>query len=255
MISKQSYVSWRSLSHSLSVPNLPEVSKNSMSLAFLTLRLSIATIRPGRVDDDGKFGIRQGQVLEYIDLRAESAGERPNPRQDRAWPEEFAVLRERMKPAETGDSEPVLFTSIHQVAAQQPKFVLLGPPGAGKTTAIRRLALDGARRRLESPELVPLPLLLDLSRWADETGPVNFVRKHWPFASEASEALSRGDVFLYLDGLNEMGAAGPANAKRLEQWLNDSNGPNQVIVNLSGLRLHAGSRPAPPPSKHPGIGR
>jgi HEAT repeat protein len=168
-------------------------------------------------------------VLEYIDAPAETAAERPNPRRERGWPEEFAVLNERLDSG--GDaSKPVLFDSIHQVAAQHPSFVLLGPPGAGKTTAVRRLALDIARRRLESPQLTPLPLLLDLSQWAQEASPLDCIQKHWPFPSEPSQALSRGDVFLYLDGLNEMGGAGPANAGKLKEWFAGKGAPSHVIV-------------------------
>ena len=169
-------------------------------------------------------------VLKYIDTRAETAGERPNPFRDRGWPEEFALLNERLNNAGSAASKPVLFDSIHQVAAERPRFVLLGPPGVGKTTAVRRLALDAARRRLESHRLTPLPLLLDLSQWAEETDPLDHVRKHWPFPSEPSEALSRGDVFLFLDGLNEMGTAGPANAKKLKKWFAGRAAPSHAIV-------------------------
>jgi hypothetical protein len=42
--------------------------------------------------------------------------------------------------------------------------------------------------------------------------------------------LKTGDVLLYLDGLNEMGAAGPDKAKRLQQWLSSDSAPQRVVI-------------------------
>jgi len=113
--------------------------------------------------------------------------------------------------------------------------VLIGEPGAGKTTTIRRLALEAARARVKNPRTALLPLFLRLPFWGDELTPTNFVRKQWrdeglPADADPIGLLAAGGVVLYLDGLNEMGSQGTGKAKKLRDWLGAKDAPQHVIV-------------------------
>jgi predicted NACHT family NTPase len=79
--------------------------------------------------------------------------------------------------------------------------------GAGKTTTLYRLALDAARRRLESGE-GRLPLLLALADDRGDLSPAAFLEAAWRralgTAGGLDAALRDGGVLLLADALNEM---------------------------------------------------
>ncbi|MBL8293215.1 MAG: SUMF1/EgtB/PvdO family nonheme iron enzyme, partial [Bryobacterales bacterium] len=84
------------------------------------------------------------------------------------------------------------------------RAVLLGDPGAGKSTTLRRLALELARRA-EKEEGAALPLLADLGKWSGEEGLWEFLKGCAPKIGWAVEALARErQIVLLLDGLNEV---------------------------------------------------
>ena len=173
-------------------------------------------------------------VLEYVDLAAQAAEPdvRPQPRVTQEWglDRAFALLEEIPK-REEPPTEPrkIPLESIRQAVEKYPKFVLIGDPGAGKTTTIQRLALDAARERQTNPK-APLPILLSLPGWADGLSPDDFIGYNWQLDINPQEMLSRRDVLLYLDGLDEMGATGPDKARALRQWLHSGKAPQRVIV-------------------------
>src|SRR5262249_58436021 len=81
-------------------------------------------------------------------------------------------------------------------------FAIVGDPGAGKTTVLRRLALEVARSRIREPLSAPLPLLVSLPRWGSEPDALTFISRQWPLPDDPEPAIVSGDVAVFLDGLN-----------------------------------------------------
>ncbi len=171
-------------------------------------------------------------VLQYVELAVEADSlqpVRPRPRPEDEWG--FSLLVQDRQAADTpGEPVSIPFATIVDAVRNHARLVLIGEPGAGKTTTLRRLARDAARARLDNPRTAPLPLLLYLPEWADESSPADFVRARWPFESDAIRLLHADGGLLFLDGLNEMGAAGAQRAAQLYDWLQAPDAPARVIV-------------------------
>jgi hypothetical protein len=173
---------------------------------------------------------RRAGVLQYVELEGTwlRSGERPNPHQDDGWESEFMMLVER-EDATDPDAKRVVTTDISEAVKANPLFVLTGEPGTGKTTTIRRLASDAAKTRIDTP-IASLPLFVYLPQWGDEPTPLDFLRAHWPFERDLNAALIKGDILLYMDGLNEMGEGGFAKARQLREWLHSSQKPKYAVI-------------------------
>jgi hypothetical protein len=88
------------------------------------------------------------------------------------------------------------------------RVLLLGEPGAGKTTTLMAFARDAVWKRLENPSL-PLPILAPIATWDSQ--------KQTPLADWLAEAIpmlkredvahlvDAGNALLMLDGLDELG--------------------------------------------------
>jgi hypothetical protein len=119
---------------------------------------------------------------------------------------------------------------IQEAASQHRRFVLIGEPGAGKTTTIRRLALEQAINRLNDPNNAPLPLLLYLPSWGADENIFQFIHRHWRLVTDPMGMLARGEIHLYLDGLNEMGAHSSRKVNELREWLRKDNSPKYISI-------------------------
>jgi hypothetical protein len=180
---------------------------------------------------EGRLGVH-----EYVELGAELAiarddGTVQQPRLLDNWgldPEfELSIYKPNHSRTPTY-SQPISLHNALEVVGRSQRFVLLGEPGAGKTTTLLRLALEAARQRRSNSRTYPLPVVAYLSRWREQTFN-DFLRGHWPFHGIAHCALSNGDAEIYLDGLNEMGSEGTDRAQELRVWIK-SSGVNRLRV-------------------------
>jgi len=88
-----------------------------------------------------------------------------------------------------------------------PALVLLGDPGAGKSTSLRHLGLALLRAVLDDPS-APLPLFVSLGDHA-AGAPMDFLTgqyHRWYGDEQFSPILAAGRLWLLADGLNEMPA-------------------------------------------------
>ncbi len=167
-------------------------------------------------------------VLNYVQIRAQTEGDdqRPEPVDDDEWG--FSELL--TPPKSKIPTSTARFDSISDATLKHLRFILIGDPGAGKTTILRRLARGAVLKRLESPRLEPLPIVLNLSEWEVTVPPIEFVRAKYPFEQDLASLLKNGQVVLFLDGLNEMGDRTVENAKALGRWIKSSDGPQRIII-------------------------
>jgi hypothetical protein len=150
-----------------------------------------------------------------------------------AFDPEFTLLLDRnpaWKREEEVSAPRLKLDDVLDGIKKSQSYVLLGEPGAGKTTTLKRLALVLAKRRLLDRSDEPLPLLLELSTWRTEPDVVSFAAAHFRFQADLQSALSTGDVLLLLDGLNEMGSEGPVKAQLIRRLLHSPPGRAHLVV-------------------------
>ena len=121
-------------------------------------------------------------------------------------------------------------SDIHEALEIHPACILLGAAGSGKSTTLRRVALEKIWAYRSDRFENPLPIWIDL---ADEGGEqyAKLLSKHAPLEQAAlAELILEDQIILFLDGLNEMGENAARNAKQLSDWLYEADSPEQVIV-------------------------
>lgn len=123
-----------------------------------------------------------------------------------------------------------IFKQIDELLEKYPRIILIGDPGIGKTSTLRRLVLDAIYAYQVVLSDTPLPLLLDLIDWDDSETLDDFVRAAWPLDTDPIKLLGRGQITLYVDGLSEMGGARAEKIQRLREWLHSENAPQRVIM-------------------------
>lgn len=109
-------------------------------------------------------------------------------------------------------------TDITQALDKHLAFVILGAPGAGKTSTLQKITFEQARARLAGrPARVPLPV-----RLSEQHGktPHEFLEGEWRqyTGGDFDDALAEGRVLVLADGINEMPRDLDLRAERLKDW-------------------------------------
>ncbi|KAM3115973.1 NACHT domain-containing protein [Phormidesmis sp. 146-33] len=115
------------------------------------------------------------------------------------------------------------------------KLLILGKPGAGKTTTLLELARALVRKALDDPS-EPMPFLLNLSSWKDPKQSI----KEWAIAELITKGVgselsakwfAEQKLLPLLDGLDEVRAdLQPACVKAINQWLGGGEQPRAIVV-------------------------
>ncbi len=168
-------------------------------------------------------------------VRTQPAGKNANPLLS-AWEgnPHLELLRHRSRRRERAAEEPgsqreyddilTAFAAVHRAA-------LLGAPGSGKSTTLRKLAVEVADSALKDPQ-APLPLLVSLGNWTGDESLADFLVVAAPEIGWATNALSRaGRLVLLVDGLNEVPTATrAAKAAQVHKLKNDLHESTNIIV-------------------------
>ncbi len=158
---------------------------------------------------------------------------RPEPPGIRAWMEQATCV--------VIDHEPTLAEgaplagrrsrpqTLAQIRERYPRLMLVGDAGSDKTTTLHNLVLNDIHH-WQLLRNGPLPLLIDLVDWEDPMTVADLVHAHWDLPGDPLRLLARGEIALYLDGLNEIGGHHHHKISLLRKWLASARAPQQVVI-------------------------
>ena len=174
---------------------------------------------------------RQEQSLHnqvFIELGKEQAPEQVSC----PWSMEIKVGKQKPEPIPDGQT----IAQVFQRKDIAGKLLILGHPGAGKTTTMLALAKDLVAQAQQDPQQ-PIPVLFNLSSWRDDKQSIaQWLLKELREKYRVKESL--GQTFLdkkkllpLLDGLDELAAERQELcAKAINRWLESDQGLGRVVV-------------------------
>jgi hypothetical protein len=135
--------------------------------------------------------------------------------------------------------ERVPVDDLREAAARYRRLVVLGEPGSGKTTTLRRLAYDAALAAQADPN-APLPLFVPLGAYTGPEPALRYTQDTFrelagDLADHLPAYLRNGRLLLLLDALNEMPGADYAERVSRIQKLLDQFPDAPVVVTCRAL--------------------
>jgi len=128
------------------------------------------------------------------------------------------------------DSIHSTIKTINDAFMQLSRFVITGQAGSGKTTMIRRLALQLVNDCLGDEKVKQMPIWFTLSEWDDKQPLEKFVRSQWVNIENPFETMYQNNAIVFLDGLDELGAQTTQKVHQLNEWLNGSYPPYKIVA-------------------------
>ncbi|MEQ8674103.1 MAG: HEAT repeat domain-containing protein [Aggregatilineales bacterium] len=121
----------------------------------------------------------------------------------------------------------------------RPQVVFMGESGVGKSNILYYVALVAAHYRVRKQREYdyPLPLLIDLVGWQEGQMLDEFVRAHWTLDSDVFALLERGDVMLFVDGVDEVMGDVVARGAQFSDWLAEHNFPAIALTCRSDIAV------------------
>ena len=134
------------------------------------------------------------------------------------WEEEIQGQHVAYERLELGELFQNFQTVIETAKSNVPRFVVLGPPGSGKSTLVQYLTWQAVNGHLKVTGRQLIPTIVRLREWEAQAGKeggsapslAEYLTKKYPMFSHAPSAkqwqtwLQRGEVLLLLDGLDEI---------------------------------------------------
>lgn len=119
------------------------------------------------------------------------------------------------------------YQDIQTAFTEVPRAVLLGEPGAGKTTSLHKLAGDGIERARQNPDAA-IPLFIRLGEWRTATQSFDsyLAQQLGGLGAYLKPLLQQQRAVLLLDGLNETPTGlREQKAAELKNWLQQHRNP------------------------------
>ncbi|MBC8099064.1 MAG: HEAT repeat domain-containing protein, partial [Armatimonadetes bacterium] len=129
-----------------------------------------------------------------------------------------STANENSIPRQYRDEQQATYTDITEVVEEYGRFVLIGEPGEGKSTALKNLMAQAIYNFRRSNGQTPLPLWINLGFGDNPVDADDLIRYWWyeqyGLPGGPEPYLNRNSMILYLDGLNEMPEDGGSRSER-----------------------------------------